>query len=74
MREREIMKVRSKEITYRSIIEQVFFDDDSELLIKTGWAEGQEADLDVSHWWPMEEPEWAKGMTTQELNTMKERE
>ena len=67
------MKVRSKEITYRSIIEQVFFDDDSELLIKTGWAEGQEADLDVSHEWATgKAPEWAKGMTTQELNTMKE--
>jgi len=68
------MKVKSREITYRSIIEQVFFDDDSELIIETGWAEGQEADLDVSHRWAMEEPEWAKGMTTQELNTMKEGE
>ena len=68
------MKVRSKEITYRSIIEQVFFDDDSELLIKTVCADGQEADLDISHWWPMDVPEWAKGMTTQELNTMKEGE
>jgi hypothetical protein len=70
------MKVRSKEITYRLIIEQVFFDgDELAKVFALSWAEGQEADLDVSHEWATgEAPEWAKGMTTQELNTMKEGE
>jgi hypothetical protein len=39
------MKFRSREITYRKVIEQVFFDDESELIIKTGWAEGGGGEL-----------------------------
>ena len=61
------MKARSREVTYRSIVEQIFFEDDSELIIKTGWAEGQEGDLDVTAEWAGLEPAWAKGMTAQEL-------
>lgn len=56
------MKLTSRETTYRQVIEQVFFEDDTELIIKTGWAEGQEDDLDITYEWVTgEEPEWAKG-------------
>ena len=61
------MKAKSREITYRSIVEQIFFEDDSELIIRTGWAEGQEADLDITAEWAGSEPAWSKGMTAEEL-------
>ena len=62
-----MVKVTSKEITYRSVIEQVFFDDESELIIKTGWAENQEFDLDVDLEWIPEVPEWAKNLTKDQI-------
>lgn len=62
------MKARSREVTYRSIVEQIFFEDDSELIIKTGWAEGQEGDLYVTLEWAGLEPAWAKGLTAEELD------
>ena len=52
------MKIESREITYRSIIEQIFFEDGTELIIKTGWPEGQEHDLDVEYDWSSGEPDW----------------
>ena len=61
------MNIESREVTYRQVIEQVFFKDESELIIKTGWAEGQEADLDVTYEWVGEEPEWAKGKSIPSL-------
>ena len=65
-------EVSSREITYRSIVEQVFFDDDSELIIKTGWPEGQEFDLDVEVKW-MFEPEWAEGLSKEDLLKLAEK-
>lgn len=62
------MKIKSREITYRSIVEQIFFEDDSELIIKTGWAEGQEADLDITAEWVGEKPKWANDLTIEQLN------
>ena len=62
-----MVKVTRKEITYRSVIEQVFFDDESELIIKTGWAENQEFDLDVDLEWIPEVPEWAKNLTKDQI-------
>lgn len=56
----------SRGITYRSIVEQIFFDDDSELVIKTGWAEDQPFDLDVEVKW-IWEPEWAEGLSKDEV-------
>ena len=53
------MKITSREITYRSVVEQIFFEDDTELTVKTGWAEGQEADLDITLNWVTGKPEWA---------------
>ena len=53
------MNVESREITYRSIIEQIFFEDGTELVVKTGWAEGQEHDLDIEYEWIDKKPEWA---------------
>jgi hypothetical protein len=53
------MEITSREITYRSIIEQIFFEDETELTVTTGWAEGQEADLDITLNWVTGEPEWA---------------
>ena len=61
-------KIVSREITYRSIVEQIFFDDDgeSELIIRTGWAENQPFDLDVEVEWVWE-PEWAEGLSKDEV-------
>ena len=54
------MKITSSEITYRQIIEQVFFEDETELIVTLGWPEGQEEDLDISLNWVTGEPKWAK--------------
>jgi hypothetical protein len=54
------MNIESREITYRSIVEQIFFEDGTELVVTTGWAEGG-GDVDVKlDWVEGEEPEWAK--------------
>jgi hypothetical protein len=53
------MKIESREITYRQVVEQIFFEDGTELVVRTGWAEGQEADLDIEYEWIDEKPEWA---------------
>lgn len=54
------MKIESREITYRTIVEQIFFEDGTELVVRTGWPEGG-GDLDVElDWVEGEEPEWAK--------------
>jgi hypothetical protein len=53
------MNIESREITYRTIVEQVFFEDGTELIIKTGWPEGQELDLEVEYEWVEgQEPDW----------------
>jgi hypothetical protein len=54
------MKILSSEITYRQIIEQVFFEDETELIVTIGWPEGQEEDVDITLNWVTGEPEWAK--------------
>ena len=57
-------KVISNEITYRIVVNQVFFDDDSELIIKTGYPEGQEHDLDITlEWVEGQTPEWANSLS-----------
>jgi hypothetical protein len=62
------VKIVSREITYRSVIEQVFFQDDTELIIKTGWVEDQETDLDITYTWVAgEAPEWAKNKSMEEI-------
>jgi hypothetical protein len=54
------MKIESREITYRIIVEQIFFEDGTELVVKTGWPEGG-GDLDVElDWVEGEAPEWAE--------------
>jgi hypothetical protein len=54
------MKIESREITYRMIVEQIFFEDGTELVVKTGWPEGG-GDLDVElDWVEGEAPEWAE--------------
>jgi hypothetical protein len=54
------MKIESREITYRTIVEQIFFEDGTELVVRTGWPEGG-GDLDVElDWVEGEAPEWAK--------------
>ena len=68
------MQVSSREITYREIIEQVFFDDDSELIIKTGWPEGQEFDPDISVEWATTIPAWAKDLTAEQLSELADKE
>jgi hypothetical protein len=52
------MNITSREITYRSVVEQIFFEDETELVVTTGWAEGQEEDLDITLNWVTGEPEW----------------
>jgi hypothetical protein len=54
------MKIESREITYRIIVEQIFFEDGTELVVKTGWPEGG-GDLDIElDWVEGEAPEWAE--------------
>lgn len=67
-------KVTSREVTYRSVIEQVFFDDESELIIKTGWAENQEFDLDIDLEWIPDAPEWATNLTKDQVLQLAESE
>jgi len=52
------MHIESREVTYRSIVEQIFFEDQTELIVTVGWAEGQEHDLDISYSWVAGEPEY----------------
>jgi len=54
------MKIESREITYRSIVEQIFFEDGTELVVTTGWPERQELDLDVEFDWVEGKPDWAE--------------
>jgi hypothetical protein len=57
-------KVISNEITYHIVVNQVFFDDDTELIIKTGYPEGQEHDLDITlEWVEGQAPEWAESLS-----------
>lgn len=53
------MKIASREITYRIIVEQIFFEDGTELVVRTGWPEGQEHDIDLEFDWAMGSPDWA---------------
>jgi len=53
------MNIKSREITYRQIVEQIFFEDGTELVVTTGWPEGQEYDVDLKFDW-MTRPEWAE--------------
>ncbi|MCF8135174.1 MAG: hypothetical protein K9J32_06735 [Synechococcus lacustris] len=54
------MNIESREITYRIIVEQIFFEDGTELVVRTGWPEGQELDLEVELDWVEGKPEWAE--------------
>lgn len=66
------MKVTSREITYRTATEQVFFDDGYSLVIKTGWVEDTPWDTDTTIKWDST-PDWAKELTDQELLEIIER-
>lgn len=69
------MKVKSREITYRQVIEQVFFEDESELIIKTGWPEDQFFDTDIDIEWAIgQAPKWATNLTKDEILKMAESE
>lgn len=61
------MKLTSREVTYTTVVEQLFFDDDSELIIRTGYPEGSAGDYDITIEWVGDEPEWAKDLTTYQL-------
>jgi len=54
------MQIESREITYRSVVEQIFFEDGTELVVTTGWPEGQEYDVDLKFDWVEGKPEWAE--------------
>jgi hypothetical protein len=54
------MQIESREVTYRSVVEQIFFKDETELVVTVGWPEGQEFDIDVKLDWVTGEPDWAK--------------
>ena len=65
------MRVTSNEITYRTIINQVFFADGSELIITTGYPEGQEAELDISLEWVLgKAPKWAADLEDKDILKM----
>ena len=61
------MKLTSREVTYTTVVEQLFFDDESELIICTGWPEGGGGDYDIKLEWVGNKPEWADNLTEQEL-------
>jgi hypothetical protein len=64
------MKIESREITYRTIVEQIFFEDGTELVVRTGWPEGGGGDLDVElDWVEGEAPEWASEYKHEDLWT-----
>ena len=52
------MKIESREITYRIIVEQIIFEDGTELVVRTGWPEGQEHDVDIEFDWMHGNPDW----------------
>ena len=54
------MNIDSREITYRSVVEQVFFEDGTELVATVGWPEGQQYDIDVKLDWVAGKPAWAE--------------
>ena len=69
------MRVTSNEVTYRIVVQQVFFNDDTELVIRTGCPEGQEHDLDITlEWVEGEAPEWAKDLSDTDILKMIEKE
>jgi len=60
--------VASREITYRMIVEQVFFEDETELLVRTGWPEEDPLEEHITYEWATgTEPEWAEGYSFEEL-------
>jgi len=64
------MNIESREITYRSIVEQIFFEDGTELVVTTGWPEGQMYDIDTKlDWVEGEPPAWASEYKHEDLWT-----
>ena len=63
--------VISKNVTYRIVIEQIFFDTNDELIVRTGWPEDQMFDTDVDIIWATgQPPEWANNLTDKEILDM----
>ena len=67
------MKITSVSPTYRIEILQVFFEDDTELILRVGYPVGQEHDLDVDMEWATgTAPKWADSVTPLEILKMAE--
>jgi len=53
------MDIKSRELTYVIAVEQIFFEDDSELIIRVGTPTSGGGDIDVEFDWVTDKPDWA---------------
>ena len=53
------MNITSREVTYRSAVEQIFFEDGTELCITIGSPTSAGGSFDIEFDWVDEKPEWA---------------
>jgi hypothetical protein len=61
------MNIESREITYQTRIEQIFFEDGTELVATTGFSTGGGGEVYFDYEWIDEEPEWAKSLDIEAL-------
>lgn len=67
-------KIKSREITYRKMVEEIIFSDNSTLILKTGWAESLQEEPNYQMVWlrpntqiKIEKPAWATTKILDEL-------
>ena len=53
------MNITSREVTYRSAVEQIFFEDGTELVITIGAPAEGGGDIDIEYDWVEGKPDWA---------------
>ena len=53
------MHISSREVTYRSAVEQIFFEDGTELVITMGAPAEGGGDIDIEYDWVNGKPDWA---------------
>ena len=53
------MDITSREVTYRSAVEQIFFEDGTELCITIGTDTSGGGQIDIEYDWVTGKPDWA---------------
>jgi hypothetical protein len=53
------MNITSREVTYRSAVEQIFFEDGTELCITIGTDTSGGGSIDIEYDWVTGKPDWA---------------